>query len=160
MSVRQKQEESKKKMEKEHDELTQRKIENIRPYRFQKGQSGNPKGRKPLSIKSVCDALKKDGYKIPKQEDIAKSYLYVLALDELKLKEIINDKEQPMLVRVVARNVLGGKGFDIAERMIDRALGKVGQKLDITSGGEKLKQEPLTIEVIDSRSQVDERTDE
>ena len=63
MSVRQKQEESKKKMEKEHDELTQRKIENIRPYRFQKGQSGNPKGRKPLSIKSVCDALKKDGYK-------------------------------------------------------------------------------------------------
>jgi len=147
-------------MEKEHDELTQRKIENIRPYRFQKGVSGNPQGRKPLSIKSVCDTLKKEGYKIPKQEDIAKSYLYVLTLDEGKLKQIIADVEQPMLIRVVARNVLGGKGFDIAERMIDRALGKVGQKLDITSGGEKIKNEPLTIEVIDSRMQVDERTDE
>ena len=76
------------------------------------------------------------------------------------MKQLVNSKETPFIVRLCIKTLMGKKGFETAEKMLDRALGKVGDKLDITSGGEKLKQEPLMIEVIDSRQQVDERTDE
>ena len=122
---------------------------------WKKGQSGNPKGRKPLSIKQTIRDLKDEGYKMPTQDDIAKMYKYMLTLDEPKIKQIVGDKTQPMLNRIVGRNILSGKGFDIMERMIDRAIGKVGQKLDITTQGEKIKQEPLSIRFIASKEDLE-----
>lgn len=54
---------------------------------------------------------------------------------EEKLDQIIIDKELPMLNRIVARNMKGGKGFDIIERMIDRAHGKAVQKEEVKHTG-------------------------
>ncbi len=54
---------------------------------------------------------------------------------EEKLDEMIIDKALPMLNRIVARNMKGGKGFDIIERMIDRAHGKAVQKEEIKHTG-------------------------
>lgn len=130
-----------------------KRLANLMPP-WKKGQSGNPKGRKPLSIKQTIRDLKKEGYQEPTQDDIAKMYKYMLTLDEPRIKEIVADKSQPMLNRIVGKNILGGKGFDIMERMIDRAIGKVGQKLDITTQGEKLKQEPLSIRFVASKEDL------
>lgn len=146
----------------EQKELTprERQLEALKPHQFKKGQSGNPKGRKPLSVQSICAQLKKEGYKQFSKADVQHIYLYCMTLGEERMKQLVNDKETPFIVRLCIKTLMGKKGFETAEKMLDRALGKVGDKLDITSGGEKLKQEPLMIEVIDSRQQVDERTDE
>ena len=37
-----------------------------------------------------------------------------------------------MLVRILAENMLGGKGFDIVERMLDRGIGKAMQREEVT----------------------------
>jgi hypothetical protein len=44
----------------------------------------------------------------------------MLQLEERELKEMVEDKDKPMLVRVIAKAMLSGKGFEIIERMIDR----------------------------------------
>lgn len=129
-------------------------LKNLELGKFKKGHSGNPRGPRKKSIRSVVDEFKAQGYAIPSAADICDMYRATLALDEEALKARINDKSQPMIVRIVAKNVLGGKGFDIAERMLDRSIGRATQSMDITSGGEKLKAEPLRIEVIDKREQV------
>jgi hypothetical protein len=124
-----------------------------------KGQSGNPKGRPPLSVNNVCKELKKKGYRIPSRDDIIHIYLYTLVLDQAELTRIINDVSQPMVNRVIAKNVVSKKGFDVIERMLDRAIGRAASNVDITSNGKDIKPEPLQIQIIDSREQV-ENTEE
>lgn len=36
-----------------------------------------------------------------------------------------------MLVRIIAKNMLDKKGFDIVERMLDRGIGKATQKEEV-----------------------------
>lgn len=146
----------------QQEELTGREKSNkaIEPYQFKKGKSGNPQGRPPLTVQGICKQLKKEGYKEFGKVDVSKVYLYCMSMGEERMKELYKNKETPFIVRLCIHSLMSKKGFEYAEKMLDRALGKVGDKLDITSGGEKLKQEPLMIEVIDSRQQVDERTDE
>lgn len=146
----------------QQNELTPRDKSNqaIEPFQFKKGKSGNPKGRPPLTVQSICKQLKKEGYKEFGKSDVAKVYLYCMSMGEERMKQLVNNKETPFIVRLCIKSLLSKKGFEYAEKMLDRSLGKVGDKLDITSGGEKLKQEPLMIEVIDSREQVDARTDD
>ena len=56
-------------------------------------------------------------------------------LDEKMLNEIIADQTKPMLMRIVARDMVSGKWFDVIERMIDRAHGKAVQKEEIKHSG-------------------------
>lgn len=132
-------------------------LKNLEKGKFKKGEVSNPNGGKKKSIRSVVDDMKAEGYSVPTASDIVEMYKATMGLPEEALKTRINDKSQPMLVRIVAKNILGGKGFDIAERMLDRSIGRASQSMDITSGGEKLKVEPLRIEVIDNREQVDKK---
>lgn len=46
------------------------------------------------------------------------------------------------------------KAIELIHKFVD------GQKIDITSNGKDIQQEPILIEVIDSREQVDSETDE
>lgn len=151
----------KKQADAEYINMTEREraIERLKPYRYKKGQTGNPKGRPPMSVQSICKQLKKDGYKQFGKQDVQQVYLYCMALPQTKMEQMLQDKDTPFIVRLCIRTLMGKKGFEAAEKMLDRALGKATEKLDITSGGEKIKQEPLMIEVIDSRQQVDERED-
>jgi hypothetical protein len=36
------------------------------------------------------------------------------------LKALEVDKTKPMLIRILVKNMLSGKGFDIIEKMLDR----------------------------------------
>ena len=117
-------------------------------------------GRKPKTIRAFNEEMKALGYEPMSKEDIVGMYLNICAMEEEKLKAIVQDKSEPMIKRIVAKNVLGGKGFDIIERMLDRAIGKSGQPVDLTSGGKEIKVEPLRVEVIDSRDKVQVKTEE
>lgn len=46
--------------------------------------------------------------------------MQMLQLEEKELKAIVEDKDRPMLIRILAKNMLGGKGFEIIEKMLDR----------------------------------------
>ena len=48
----------------------------------------------------------------------------MLQLDESTLKEYITKKDIPMLVRILAKAMLSGKGFEIVEKMLDRSIGR------------------------------------
>jgi pentatricopeptide repeat protein len=44
---------------------------------------------------------------------------------------MVNDKTKPMLIRILVKNMLWGKGFDIIEKMLDRGIWKAVQKTEI-----------------------------
>jgi len=44
----------------------------------------------------------------------------MLQLTKEELVNLHNDETKPMLVRILANNMFGKKGFDIIEKMLDR----------------------------------------
>lgn len=123
---------------------------------FVKGQSGNPKGKPRLTVSNFVKEIKDKGYEVPTAEDITKSWLAISALPEKEIKEILSDAERPMQLRIIAKGVLDKKGLDVVEKIVNRAYGTT-QKIDLTTGGEKLSREPLKIEIIDRAEQVDKK---
>jgi len=62
----------------------------------------------------------------------------MIQLSEPELKPLMTDMTKPILVRIIAKNLLDKKGFDIIERMIDRAHGKAEEKKDSLHRVEKV----------------------
>ena len=87
----------------------------------------NLKGRPKKWISAVNDELKKKWFEPATKQDIIETYLSLLQLDRNHLVELSNDESKPMLVRILVKNMLGWKGFDIIERMLDRWIGKATQ---------------------------------
>jgi len=107
--------------------------------RFKKGQSGNPNGRPKKLVSAVIASLKEEGYEEVTSEHVKQVYQLLIGLDKERITEIKNDKEQSMLFRVVSEAILEEKGFEIIEKMLDRAHGKATNKSEVTgAGGEKL----------------------
>ena len=75
--------------------------------------------------------------------DIQDIYMRLINVEIPELEQIVKDTTQPVLVRIVGKNVLSGKGFDIIEKMLDRSIGKAEQKTDITTGGAALNIDPF-----------------
>lgn len=107
--------------------------ENIKPHQWEKGQSGNPKGRPRLLVSSVIEQMKNKGVESVSQSDVKETFLMLINLELLEIKELVKDERQPAIVRIVGKEMLSGKGFNIIERMLDRALGKPDSKIDLTS---------------------------
>jgi hypothetical protein len=71
----------------------------------------------------------------------------MLQLSQDDLTALAGNKEKPMLVRIIAKNMLGGKGFDIIEKMLDRGIGKAVQKNEVSGSLEvrnELSEEEMT----------------
>lgn len=98
---------------------------------FKKWESGNYKWRPKRWISAVNEQLIKDWYNPATKSDIESNFMSLLNADESKLKELLADPKQPMLVRIVIKNILGGKGYEIADKMMDRAIGKAVQKEEV-----------------------------
>ena len=124
---------------------------------FQKNpQNINRKGRPRKMIADVIAELEKQGIKAATKPDIQDIYMRLINIDIPELKKIVKDEEQPVLVRIVGKNVLSGKGFDIIEKMLDRSIGKAEQKTDITTGGVALNIDPFA--KIRQNVGIDEKT--
>lgn len=105
--------------------------ENIKPHQWEKGQSGNPKGRPRLLVSSVIEQMKSKGVESISQYDIKATFLMLLNLEIPELESMVKDKAQPVLVRIVGKEMLGGKGFDVIEKMLDRAIGKSEENIKL-----------------------------
>lgn len=111
---------------------------------FQKNpQNINRKGRPRKMIADVIAELEKQGIKAATKPDIQDIYMRLINIEIPELEKIVKDAEQPVLVRIVGKNILSGKGFDIIEKMLDRSIGKAEQKTDITTGGAPLNIDPF-----------------
>lgn len=133
-----------------HNEVQRAKqLENLKKGTFKKGQSGNPKGKppRPKTMSLFIEEMKAKGYEVPSSQIIAESFLYIATLPEEELKAVLNDKSRPMMQRIIAKGVLDKKGIDVLDRIIDRAYGKI-QRIDLTSKGEQIKQDPLQVHFV------------
>ena len=111
---------------------------------FQKNpQNINRNGRPRKMIADVIAELEKQGIKAATKPDIQDIYMRMINVEIPELEQIVKDTTQPVLVRIVGKNILSGKGFDIIEKMLDRSIGKAEQKTDITTGGVALNIDPF-----------------
>lgn len=111
---------------------------------FQKNpQNINRNGRPRKMIADVIAEMEKQGIKAATKPDIQDIYMRLINVEIPELEQIVKDPTQPVLVRIVGKNVLSGKGFDIIEKMLDRSIGKAEQKTDITTGGVALNIDPF-----------------
>lgn len=94
--------------------------EDIEPYQFKPGQSGNPNGR-PLKVHKI---LKASGYTL---DDIREAFKDIGWNDPEKLQEIVDDPKQPAILKVIARAFLKGaeKGdFRYISEILQHVIGK------------------------------------
>ena len=124
---------------------------------FQKNpQNINRKGRPRKMITDVIAELEKQGIKAATKSDILDIYMRLINMEIQELEQIVKDPTQPVLVRIVGKNILSGKGFDTIEKMLDRSIGKAEQKTDITTGGVALNIDPFA--KIRQNVGIDEKT--
>ena len=107
-------------------------------HQFKKGNTFG-KGRPKKLVSTVIEDLKAEGYEEVTADHIKQAYQLLIGLDKDKIVEIGKDNEQSMLMRIVSRAILDNKGFEIIEKMLDRAHGKATNRNEVTgAGGEPL----------------------
>lgn len=109
--------------------------QNIKPYEFEKGKSGNPKGRPPKLLTDLLKDLKAKGHEQVTSGQVVEAYETLFGLSESTLKTVVANKELPMVSRIVAKAMLSTRGFEILERMLDRAQGRPKQSIDADVSG-------------------------
>ena len=102
---------------------------------LEKGETANPNGRPRKTINSVNKELEAQGIKPTTANEIKDIYLRLVNMEMTELKKLVEDDKHPALIRIVGKKILSEKGFDIIEKVLDRAIGKAAQQMDVTSGG-------------------------
>lgn len=124
---------------------------------IQKWDTGrNKTGQPRKGISMVNHELKERWYEPATKADIQENYMAMIQLSEPELKPLMTDMTKPILVRIIAKNLLDKKGFDIIERMIDRAHGKaiiVGEGWDDRWQGTKDQIFNINVITINDRKQ-------
>lgn len=117
-------------------------------------QNINRKWRPKKWVSFVNEELKKEGYTQVKKQDIIENYLSLINLPEEKLKIMVNDSTLPIFVRILIKNILSKKWFDIIEIMLDRAIWKatsINENINI----DMKPFENITIEIIKDENKND-----
>lgn len=104
--------------------------QNLKPY--QPGESGNPNGRPPKTLTWLNKELTGQGYERVKAAEAMEAMELLLGLDAEKLTELVHNAEQPILVRTLAKRLLGNQAHDLIEKMLDRVHGKAKQRMEHT----------------------------
>ncbi len=108
--------------------------ENIEPYKWKKGQSGNPKGRP----KKVVSKFVERGYKIVEVNDTLQA---LMALELNEIKQVYQDEKATVLERIVAKALFEAlKKGDLknVETLLSRVFGQPKQSVDATISAQPL----------------------
>ena len=98
-------------------------------HQFKKGNKMS-KGRPKKLVSSILAQLKEEGELVTKSI-VEQTYQVLMSLTQEQLIRIGSDKEQPMINRIIAKEMLGKKGFEIIEKMMDRANGRPMQTSEV-----------------------------
>ena len=110
--------------------------EDIIKHQFKKGNKLG-KGRPPRLVSSVLKELQEKGHERVSKSAVRDVYEYLIGLNKEELTKLSKDKKTPMLFSVIAKEIIGKKGFEVIERMLDRAHGKASQSNEIELSGKK-----------------------
>ena len=99
----------------------------------EKGETANPNGRPRKTINSVNKELEEQGIKPATANEIKDIYLRLINMEMAELKKLVEDLKQPALIRIVGKKILSDKGFDIIDKMLDRAIGKAQQQIEFNN---------------------------
>jgi hypothetical protein len=114
-------------------------------FQAEKGFTYNPNGRPRKLVGDVVHEMKKEGVKPATKTEIQECYLMLINLEMTEVEAKSKDQKQPILIRIVGKSILSGKGFEIIEKMLDRAIGKAEQKNDGTTGEEKINKAEIIV---------------
>jgi len=111
---------------------------------WEKGESGNPKGRprKPVLL------MKSEGYKL---HEINDTIQMMIGMDVSQLSKIWENPKATILERTIASALKKGieKGnLDAMETLFNRVYGKPSEKFDITTEGGSIAPQPFVINII------------
>lgn len=99
---------------------------------FEKWESWNPYWRPKKTVNIINEELKKKGYPPVAFQHIVDCYLQIINLDIKELEELQkNAKNLPFLYRIVLKHLSNNKGFDVLEKMLDRALWKAKETIEL-----------------------------
>jgi hypothetical protein len=118
----------------------------------QNPQNINRKGPPRKTISLINNELELLGFKEASNNDVKSCYMRLINVDIPTLQSMISDDQQPSLVRIVGKAIISGKGFDVLEQMLNRAIGKSTTNIDVTTQGEKIA--PI---IIDWSGKLDEK---
>lgn len=112
-------------------------------YKVAKGFDKNPQninrtGKNRRTVSAVNIELEGLGYTKANSSDITDCYLRLINVDIPELTSMINDNTQPALVRIVGKSIVSGKGFEVIEQMLNRAIGKAVNNVDVKTDGKEL----------------------
>ncbi len=125
--------------------------------RFTSTNQPKNRGRKPRLY-----TIAKKVYRISYEEwcDVA---MYLMQCTKKEVESIANDENTPIWVVNLCRSLHKDTGKGITTTLQDimtRMWGRPGQNIDVTTRGESINIEPLSIEIIDSRDKIqDEDSD-
>ena len=106
--------------------------QNLKP--FVKGHDprrnleGGPK--KSKTVPYITALLKEEGTGPVSSLDIKEALLTLVNLPEYRIYEIRDDEEAPVLYRIAAKALLGGRADEYMEKAFDRAIGKSTQPIE------------------------------
>ena len=89
-------------------------------------------------ITSVLLDMNIRGIDTPSAAEIKEVFLKLCTMTKPELAIINADETEPMIMRIVAEALLSKRGIDAINFLLDRAIGKPNQAVDITSKGEKI----------------------
>lgn len=102
--------------------------------RFEKGDVGNPYGRPPKLVTHVNKQLRERGIDPVTKTQVQDCYMLLMNLTMMEIQHIAEpDSDYPFLYKLVAKELIGKRGAEMLERMLDRGIGKPTQHLDHTT---------------------------
>jgi hypothetical protein len=113
---------------------------------WEKGESGNPKGRP----KKLVPSMKIEGYKLTEINDTIQS---IISMNMDDLKKVWNDPNATILEKTVAgalRKSLEKGNLESVETLLNRVYGKPKEKLDVESKGTST----IKIEIVKNNNQI------
>ena len=99
---------------------------------WEKGESGNPKGRP----KKLVPSMKMEGYKLPEINDTIQ---HIISMNHEQLKSVLDNPEATILEKTVANALVTSlkKGtLENIETLLNRVYGKPKEKVEMETKGE------------------------
>jgi len=87
--------------------------------------------RKKKWIALVHQELKDSWVEPATKNDIEVNYMSMISLWKEELSLLSTDHSKPILINILAKNLLDNRWFDIAERMLDRGIWRAKQTEEI-----------------------------